>query len=98
MNGKNPFDLIEDLREKILEEIQTFTVFHWIRLGITFGLLFWVRFVIGAIIMGRAIEKVFVVYQMGVLEQENNYTFSNIIYNFYCVLSHTIKNSISKHD
>lgn len=72
-----------DTEMKILDEIKNLTVFHWIRLGICFGLFPWVRYITTAVIAGRAIEKVFIVYQMGIFERDNNYTFPNIVNNVY---------------
>jgi len=84
---KNPIDIldvkVEQWRQSIFNEINNLSIFHWIRLGICFGLLNWVRYASKSIIAGRAIEKVFTVYQMGIFERENNYTFPELVNNVY---------------
>ena len=56
--------------EKLLNDLNTMSVFHWIRLGICFGILRWTSFMSGIIIACRAAEKAMMIYQMGVLDRD----------------------------
>jgi len=73
----------EKYRLKLLEEIKSLTIFHWIRLGICFGLFGWFEFASRMIIAGRVIEKITTIYQLGVIERENNLTIDPVVDRIY---------------
>ena len=69
--------------QEVLNSVSDLSIFHWIRLGICLGLLNWIRYITTSLIVGRTMEKVLTVYQMGVIEREANFTFPDIVDNVY---------------
>ena len=63
---------LDEYRTKLFAEIKTMTVYHWVRLGICFGLLRWFEFAAKMIIASRAVDRVMILYQMGILDKTTN--------------------------
>ena len=70
-------------REKLLSEIKTITVWHWVRLGICFGLLRWFDFAARMIIAGRGVEHAMTIYQMGLLDKTSGTTMVETVGDIY---------------
>lgn len=66
-----------------IEDIKNMTIWHWIRLGICFGLFNWVDYISKLLLGVRGIERAMTIYQMGIMDRNNGTTLLETVGDIY---------------